>query len=111
MEGDHCFGSAGCDQSGLALPIAEYSHQFGCAVAGGYVYRGSLQPALYGVYVFADYCSGLLFSLHVEADGRFTARSVAKTGLMISSLGVDDNGELFVADLAGGALYRVLPGD
>ena len=111
MEGDHCFGSSGCDQSGLTLPIAEYSHQFGCAVAGGYVYRGSMQPALDGVYVYGDYCSGLLFSLDVAADGTFTTRTVSKTGLAISSLGVDDDGELFVADLAGGALYRVLPGE
>jgi glucose/arabinose dehydrogenase len=111
MEGDHCFDSSACDQSGLTRPIAEYSHEFGCAVAGGYVYRGSMQPALHGVYVYGDYCSGLLFTLQVGADGSFTTRTVARTGLGISSLGVDDAGELFVADLAGGALYRVLPGE
>ena len=110
LEGDHCYQSSGCDQSGLTPPIAEYSHQLGCAVAGGYVYRGSQQPALAGVYVFGDYCSGLLFSLRVEADGSFMTQTVAKTGLKISSLGVDDGDELFAADLAGGGLYRVLPG-
>ena len=41
MEGDHCYGASTCDQTGLTLPVATYSHDEGCAVTGGYVYRGS----------------------------------------------------------------------
>ena len=38
MEGMHCFNPpAGCDQSGLTLPIAEYDHSIGDAIIGGYV--------------------------------------------------------------------------
>ena len=39
MEGRHCFGGD-CDQTGYVKPIAEYSHDLGCSVTGGYVYRG-----------------------------------------------------------------------
>ncbi len=41
-----------------SFPVTEYSHSLGCAVIGGYVYRGSAIPALRGDYLFADYCSG-----------------------------------------------------
>ncbi len=58
MEGRHCFGGD-CDQTGYVKPIAEYSHDLGCSVTGGYVYRGTAQPELQGVYVFGDYCSGI----------------------------------------------------
>ena len=35
----------------------------GCAVVGGFVYRGSRLPELYGAYVYGDYCSGKLWAL------------------------------------------------
>ena len=45
MEGFHCYPQEKpCDQSGLTLPIAEYDHQQGCSVTGGFVYRGSEYP-------------------------------------------------------------------
>ncbi|NIP27085.1 MAG: PQQ-dependent sugar dehydrogenase, partial [Phycisphaerae bacterium] len=40
LEGNHCFGTENCDSAGTILPVAEYSHDFGCSVTGGYIYRG-----------------------------------------------------------------------
>ena len=105
-EGDHCYRT--CDTTGLVAPIAEYSHALGCAVTGGYVYRGAAEASLQGVYIFGDYCSGRLFTLH-SGGGSFTTRTVANTSLNISSFGEDDAGELFLVDLGAGGLYRVLP--
>ena len=39
------------------VPVLDYPHLNGaCAVTGGYVYRGSISPALQGTYFYADFC-------------------------------------------------------
>jgi len=100
MEGDHCYRT-GCDPRPYVKPIAEYGHDQGCAVIGGYVYRGTRQPMLRGVYVFSDNCSGILFTLQVEA-GRVAPKVVLDSGESISSFGVGEDGEIYAADLGGG---------
>jgi len=47
----------------LVQPVAQYTHDDGCSVTGGYVYRGNAVPALRGRYVFGDYCSGTIWSM------------------------------------------------
>jgi hypothetical protein len=42
-------------------PVAEYSHKDGDAISSGFVYRGSLMPALRGKYIFGDITTGRLF--------------------------------------------------
>jgi glucose/arabinose dehydrogenase len=39
----------------LLAPIAAYDHDEGVAIVGGFVYRGSAVPELYGKYVFGDF--------------------------------------------------------
>ncbi|HVL65021.1 MAG TPA: PQQ-dependent sugar dehydrogenase [Actinomycetota bacterium] len=110
MEGDRCFpATVQCPAPpGIEAPYAVYGHDLGCAVTGGYVYRGREVPALRGTYVFADYCSGLVFG--VPAHGPSPAEPVVllESGLAISSFGLDRKGRLYVTDLAGGAVYRVV---
>ena len=57
-EGDHLYKRQHIVRTRLVFPVTEYSHSFGCAVIGGYVYRGSAITSLRGYYLFADYCSG-----------------------------------------------------
>jgi glucose/arabinose dehydrogenase len=105
-EGSHCFSD--CEGVTAVGPITEYGHGDGkCSVTGGYVYRGTLQPNMEGRYLFGDYCSGTVFTLPAEG---LTARPLADTGLQISSFGEGEDGEIYVVDLAGGGLYRVLAG-
>jgi glucose/arabinose dehydrogenase len=108
MEGLHCFSpSVGCDQTGLVLPVAEYSHDAGgCSVTGGYVYRGSKYPALHGAYFFGDYCSGIIWSLQRDGD-QWQMTKRLESGLRLSSFGEDVNGELYVVD-HGGGVYRLV---
>jgi hypothetical protein len=90
-------------------PIAEYSHREGCSITGGYVYRGARQPELQGIYVFGDYCSGLVFTLHVD-EGTVTPKVVLDSGLSITSFGVGEDGEIYLADI-GGSIGRVVVAD
>jgi glucose/arabinose dehydrogenase len=72
-----------------------------CAVTGGYVYRGSKIPDLYGAYVFGDYCDGRLQAL-VQRNGK--VRDVRFLGPRVSQLvsfGEDAEGEIYVFSLDG----------
>ena len=106
MEGSACFRPAtGCQRSGLTLPIAEYSHDLGCSITGGFRYRGRDVPAFADAYFFADYCSGRIWGL-APAGGGWSMTQLLDTELSISSFGEDERGELYILD-AGGGLYRL----
>ena len=108
MEGRACYTpSSGCSTAGKQLPIAVYSHSFGCAVVGGYVYRGTLYPAMVGAYLFSDNCSGRIWALTANGAAKQTPRVLLNTGKAISSFGEGENGSLYVTDLTGGRVYRV----
>jgi glucose/arabinose dehydrogenase len=97
-------------QGELVPPLTVYSHQEGCSITGGYVYRGRAVPAELGRYFFGDFCSGRIWSLRVR-DGRATdVRSENAHIGQLSSFGEDAQGELFAVSLGGGRLYRVLGG-
>src|SRR6185503_19417396 len=70
-EGAHCNTAIdpNCDSTGLIDPIAEYDHNQGQAITGGYVYRGQAIPGLQGVYVYADFVSGLVWGLFDDGGG------------------------------------------
>ncbi len=108
MEASACFDpSEGCDTTGLVLPIAEYPHDQGCSVTGGYVYRGSGIPGLAGTYLYGDFCSGTIWALDPSAATP-TPRPVLETGLALPSFGEDEAGELYVADQSGGRVLRIV---
>ena len=62
-EGHSSYESKALGPGRLVQPVAEYTHDSGCSVTGGYVYRGNAVPALAGRYVFGDYCSGTIWSV------------------------------------------------
>ncbi len=110
MEGFHCLGRGDCDQTGLILPIAEYSHQQGCSVTGGYVYRGKQFPALNGVYLYADFCSGKIWGLRLGGEPVELSEmpsGVLDTDLTISSFGEDEAGEVYLLSFQG-EIYQVV---
>jgi glucose/arabinose dehydrogenase len=107
LEGSACYLASDCRPDGTVLPVTEYSHDFGCSVTGGYVVRGGLIPALEGVYLFADYCSGLLWGTARDAEGAWQTSDPVETGLNISSFGQGPDGEIYVVDL-NGSVYQVV---
>ncbi len=108
MEGLECYGAESCDESGLTLPVYVYPifSSPDCSVTGGFVYRGVTIPELDGVYVFGDFCSGRVWGLQQD-DGEWASELLLNTSFRISTFGEDEDGELYLADLAGGDVYRL----
>jgi glucose/arabinose dehydrogenase len=108
MEGKHCFNpSTNCPSSGLTAPVVEYSHGGGnCSVTGGYRYRGETYPRMSGMYIYGDYCSGMIWGATPQHDGTVTTQLLLDTTIQISSFGEDVRGELYVLSL-GGNVYRL----
>lgn len=86
----------------LLRPIAEYDHDEGTAVIGGFLYRGTAVAGLTGKYVFGDFArtfsnDGRLFHLDDGAQV-VELRLVGRTALDLSLLGFaqDAAGELYV---------------
>lgn len=113
-EGSFCFDPNGTDRGfafacgpgdapgDLIDPIAEYDHDEGIAIVGGFVYRGSEIAPLKGRFVFGDYLhpssgSGRLFYLQknnrileFQLEGRETL------GLFVLGFAEDAEGELYL---------------
>ncbi|MBM3813506.1 MAG: hypothetical protein FJW20_17930 [Acidimicrobiia bacterium] len=107
MEGLQCL-LAGCDMTGLMLPVLEYDSraQNDVSVTGGFVYRGRRFPALLGTYIYGDYQSGRIWGLRREGN-QFRNRFLLQPNIRISTFGEDEAGEIYVGDHRGGVVYRI----
>ena len=86
-----------CVPSNYLFPVFEYGHTGGrCSITGGYVYRGSRNSLSTGLYVYADFCSGEIFTWNGAAQ-----QVALDTSLSISSFGEDDDSEIYVVSLTG----------
>lgn len=107
VEGARCLDTGDCDTAGLQPPAATYEHAEGvCAVIGGVVYRGDALDHLRGHYLFADFCSGHVFALDTRDDGATPAMIATLEGAPVT-FGRDGDGEVLIADYAGGGIYRL----
>ncbi|MDH4263821.1 MAG: PQQ-dependent sugar dehydrogenase [Spirochaetia bacterium] len=109
MEGRHCFFPLrNCNRSNLVLPIYEYSHDEGRSIIGGYVYRGKDIPDLQGKYIFGDYTTGKIWYINAVDKPQYKAMTLLNTTLYISSFAKDDSGEIYVLDIDGGYIYKMV---
>ncbi len=109
-EGNLC-EQTDCSLSHFVRPIATYPHQGGmCAVMGGYVYRGARYPALDGIYLYADFCTGRIFGLvaaEAVAGQPSTTRQVGSLNSLVSAFGEDASGDVYVLGYQSGVAYQV----
>ncbi|PKM85705.1 MAG: glucose sorbosone dehydrogenase [Firmicutes bacterium HGW-Firmicutes-11] len=92
------------------LPIYEYNHEEGRSITGGYTYYGKSNPSLAGVYVYGDFISGRIWGLWLDENMQAENYDLLDTDLMISTFGLDAEGEILVADYRG-KLYRLIESD
>jgi glucose/arabinose dehydrogenase len=109
MEGFSCYGGGTCNQTGLKLPVLDYTHSDGCAVVGGYVYRGSALPSITGQYFYSDNCTSFIRSFHWTGTGITDEKDWPNLAISgnVSSFGEDAAGELYIVDL-GGNIFKVV---
>jgi len=108
-EGAHLRGSStACGNAAFIDPIAEYDHSQGCSITGGYVYRGTNIPGLFGVYLFGDFCSGTVWTLREISGGAPRVAAAVNSGLSVVSFGQSLDGEVYVVNL-GGTLHKIIP--
>jgi len=87
----------------LIDPIAEYDHDEGLSVIGGFVYRGTAMPSLNSTYIFGDWSQnfslpqGRLFYLRSDNSiAEFQLTDMTALELFLHGFGEDANGELYV---------------
>ena len=111
FEGNSTFSSqTSCNTITHHSPVAQYTHSStgGCSITGGYVYRGSMQSSLQGLYFFADFCSDDIGFVEETTPNNYEISFIENlSGLGISAFGEDINGELYVVSLFQGAIFRL----
>jgi Glucose / Sorbosone dehydrogenase len=103
--------------AGFTEPVFDYTHfpdpdlggSSRCAITGGYVARDPALGALYGHYVYSDYCSGTLRALQLPASANGRAGGDCSLGLEVDgpvSFGEDAAHRLYLVEQSGG-VYRL----
>jgi glucose/arabinose dehydrogenase len=110
--------------AGLTDPIAQYDRDEGISIIGGFVYDGSMLPALDGKYIFGDFSrpgstTGRLFYYDfaaAEIREFIIGRDDRALGIFVKGMGQDQNGEVYVlgSTTVGptgttGVVYKLVP--
>ena len=113
MEASQCYSPPfNCQTEGLELPVAEYPNpEEGKSVTGGFVYRGTDIPSLYGTYVFGDYVSGTIWGLTPDEETGWQRTTLLQSNLFLSAFGVDNDKRLYAIDWYFGGVYRLVAAD
>lgn len=121
LEGTHPCNACNTNKppvsAAMLRPQVEYPHEPPAlsSIVGGYVYRGSKIPDLVGNYFYADYDMKRVWT--VKFDGDKTCENVELTETLdpdgalggVSSFGQDADGEIYLASITKGAVFRIDP--
>lgn len=111
-EGNKENSTTGClPKNSYTFPIHQYGRDPGvnCAsITGGYVYRGSEYPSLYGKYFYADYCVGKIWLINRTSDTSYTNQLVYNfTDNALASFGEDASGALYFTDVTTSSIFKI----
>ena len=102
-----CPADSRCPVTHGLHPQVAYGTPPRCAVVGGFVYRGLSIPWLHGAYFFGDYCSGEVWALDGSADRGWRMSRIVELPHLLSSFGIDSEGEVYVLTF-GGPILRIV---
>ncbi len=93
----------------MIQPIHTYGRESGISVTGGYVYRGTKIPAIYGRYIYGDFGSGRIWMLWRKGN-QWQNEELFHTRLNISTFGQSPDGEIYFGGFGDGKIYKLVPG-
>ena len=110
-EGGTIFNSTGCGNADSYIsPVYAYPHVSATSaevITGGYVYRGSVYPSLYGYYLCIDYTTGIIYKIKSNGAGGWNAFKQTGGPKNIVSFAETQSGELYAASLLG-KIYKIV---
>lgn len=106
-------------------PVAEYDHDEGNAIIGGYEYWGESIDALKGKYLFGDMVNGRLFYVEeadvqagrqapmrewsISLNGKKTSfKQLCDAERLSMRFGRDDQGEIYISTMPDGQIYKLV---
>jgi hypothetical protein len=109
----------------ITYPVAEYDHDEGKAISGGYEYTGNAVPQLKGKFLFGDIPTGRLFFINLEDvhqgskatikewqvsvnDSIKKLSDICGNGRVDLRFGKDAEGELYMLTKADGKIYKIV---
>jgi len=107
-EGNQPYSTGGCGPlASYTFPVYTYPQGQDCSVTGGFVFRGATNSPYYGKYFFADYCSNKIWTLN-KVGGNWIREDFGQfAGNNFSTFGEDANGQLYIAGITSGKLFRI----
>jgi len=108
----------------VTYPVAQFDHDEGVAISGGFEYRGAAIPQLAGKYLFGDISSGKLFYVNMKdlqlgkqapiKKWKISFKGVPTTLAQLCGkdrvemrFGMDSKGELYLLTKADGKIYKL----
>jgi glucose/arabinose dehydrogenase len=106
-EGNSTFITSGCaPSSAMSFPFIQYTRFGGaCSVTGGYYYTGSAYPNFQNNYFFTDYCDN---KIRMVNNAGVITTTAAFSGNNFVTFGEDINGELYIAGITSGTVYKLI---
>jgi glucose/arabinose dehydrogenase len=111
---------------GYTYPVAQYDHDEGDSIVGGFVYRGTATPVLYGKYLFGDIVRGRIFLVDADAlvagsqapideltlldenGAEVTLLGIVSDSRADLRFGIDAAGEIYVMTKRDGVIRRLV---
>lgn len=108
----------------IIYPVAEYDHDEGNAISGGYEYYGQTIKELKGKYLFGDINNGRLFYVETKDLKPGKQSTISELGLYVKNkktdmkelcgakrvdlrFGIDRKGEMYVTTKPDGKMYKI----
>jgi glucose/arabinose dehydrogenase len=109
------FGGPGSCSGSFVDPVFDYPHTdpggdvaHGCAIIGGYVYRGSQAPEIAGRYLYSDLCTAQLRSIQLGLPVASGDRAESAPGALSSARSFGEDSTCGLYAMSDDTVFRIV---